>query len=139
MVLGAEAVETALKGRCASGAYDKKGISTRTPDVLALPPFPASSASQVRIPASGSFVTPLRSSPAATSEAVNIHSTNAPPSWARSGRGGVVIPARSFLKGLRDLADQVRIMLVADERSVGAYVHRKLRCLHLRASAPTTA
>ncbi len=126
---GAEAVETALKAMRKWG-YDKKGIEYgkaeiivadgnfhgRTTTIIGFSTDPDSTSRFG--PFTPGFVIVPYGDLDAVKKAVNKN-TCAIFMEPIQGEGGVVIPAKGFLKGLRQIADEAGILLVLDEIQSG--------------------
>lgn len=126
---GAEAVETALKAMRKWG-YDKKGIEYgkaeiivadgnfhgRTTTIVGFSTDPDSTSKFG--PFTPGFVIVPYGDLEAVKKAVNKN-TCAIFMEPIQGEGGVVIPAKGFLKGLRQIADEAGILLVLDEIQSG--------------------
>ena len=126
---GAEAVETALKAMRKWG-YDKKGIEYgkaeiivadgnfhgRTTTIVGFSTDPDSTSKFG--PFTPGFVIVPYGDLEAVKKAINPN-TCAIFMEPIQGEGGVVIPAKGFLKGLRELADQNNCLLVLDEIQSG--------------------
>ncbi len=126
---GAEAVETALKAMRKWG-YDKKGIEYGKAEIIVadgnfhgrtttIVGFSTDPDSTSRFgPFTPGFVIVPYGDLEAVKKAVNKN-TCAIFMEPIQGEGGVVIPAKGFLKGLRQIADEAGILLVLDEIQSG--------------------
>ncbi len=126
---GAEAVETALKAMRKWG-YDKKGIEDGNAEIIVadgnfhgrtttIVGFSTDPDSTSRFgPFTPGFVIVPYGDLKAVAAAINPN-TAAIFMEPIQGEAGVVIPPQGFLKGLRQLADQHRILLVLDEIQSG--------------------
>ncbi|BDU77029.1 ornithine--oxo-acid transaminase [Mesoterricola sediminis] len=126
---GAEAVETALKAARKWG-YDKKGIEYPKAEIIVadgnfhgrtttIVGFSTDPDSTSRF---GPFTPGFRIVPYGDLEAVKAAinpNTCAIFMEPIQGEGGVVIPPKGFLKGLRDLADRNNVLLILDEIQSG--------------------
>ena len=126
---GAEAVETAIKAS-RKWAYDRKGVPYGTAEIIAfegnfhgrtttIVGFSTDPDSyQGFAPATPGFKVVPYGDLAAVANAITPN-TAAILVEPIQGEGGVIIPPKGFLKGLRGLCDQHRILLITDEIQSG--------------------